>query len=237
MSYPKTTVADAEYDELDVDDMDFPLPEPPLIEPFTLAPPAAKHELPRTGGQSYDGMQIVSDDSQYKRWICLYPLYFDKSRSVEKGRRVPLVLAIDSPHARQLSVAVKEVGFNVCYEPNKSHPSDFFTPGRVRVQLFNDAGMPMRQDIKTRKELMRQVAVKMNKVLVPRDREPTLQDLISSGAMPVLPGMQPPSLSPTNMDDSFAEASGSGTTAATLTKAAAKKAGKAKKKGKAKNLV
>ncbi|KAJ2456717.1 signal recognition particle subunit [Coemansia sp. RSA 2424] len=237
MSYPKTTVADADYDELDVDDMDFPLPEPPLIEPFALAPPlpAAEPEGIRIG-QSYDGMQIVSDDSQYKRWVCLYPLYFDKSRSIEKGRRVPRTLAVDSPHARQLSVAAKEVGFNVCYEPNKSHPSDFFTPGRVRVQLFNDAGLPTRQDIKTRKELMRKVAAKMDKVLVPRDREPTLQDLISSGSMPMLPGMPPPSQSPVSTEGALAEVSGSGTTA-TSAKAAAKKAGKAKKKGKAKNLV
>ncbi|KAJ2900170.1 signal recognition particle subunit, partial [Coemansia aciculifera] len=204
MSFPRATVADADYDELDVDDMDFPLPEPPLLEPYALTgnSTAAEPERVRIGPQSYDGMQIVSDDSQYKRWVCLYPLYFDKSRSVEKGRRVPLAVAVDSPHARQLSVAVKEVGFNVCYEPNKSHPSDFFTPGRVRVQLFDDAGRPVRQDIRTRKQLMRQVAVKMDKVLVPRDREPTLQDMINSGAMPMLPGMPPPSSPLSPIEDS-----------------------------------
>ncbi|KAJ2808743.1 signal recognition particle subunit [Coemansia furcata] len=232
MSYPKTTVADADFDELDVDDMDFPLPEPPLIEPMVVpytAPPVARPEGIRPG-QTFDGMKLVSDDMQYKRWVCLYPLYFDKSRSVEKGRRVPLSIAVEEPHARQMSVAVKEVGFNVCYEPNKSHPADFFTPGRVRVQLFNDSGVPMRPDITTRKELMRRVAVMMDKVLVPRDREPSLQDLINSGAMPMLPGMPPPGQSPTSPD--FAEASGTVSAAKT-----SKKAVKAKKKGKAKNLI
>ncbi|KAJ2419549.1 hypothetical protein GGF41_004592, partial [Coemansia sp. RSA 2531] len=86
MSYPKTTVADADFDELDVDDMDFPLPEPPLIEPMVVpftAPPVVKPEGIRLG-QTLDGMKLVSDETRYKRWICLYPLYFDKSRSVEK---------------------------------------------------------------------------------------------------------------------------------------------------------
>ncbi|KAJ2000752.1 signal recognition particle subunit [Coemansia thaxteri] len=228
MSYPRTTVADADFDELDVDDMDFPLPEPPLLAP---APPSDIIERTRVA-PTLEGMRIVQDASQFKKWICLYPLYFDKSRSVEKGRKVPLALAIDSPHGRQLSVAVKEVGFNVCYEPNKSHPSDFFTPGRVRVQLFSDAGVPLRQDISTRKELMRKVAVQMDKVLVPRDREPSLQDLIDSGAMPMLPGMAPQS--PTRAEESFAESPAPGPSSS---KAAKKAAGKAKKKGKAKNLV
>ncbi|KAJ1821831.1 signal recognition particle subunit [Coemansia sp. RSA 2675] len=234
MSYPKTTVADADFDELDVDDMDFPLPEPPLIEPLVVpysTPPVAKPEGIRPG-QTFDGMKLVSDESVYKRWVCLYPLYFDKTRSVEKGRRVPLSIAVDSPHGRQMAVAVKEVGLNVCYEPNKSHPRDFFTPGRIRVQLFNDAGLPMRQDIRTRKELMRRVAITMDKVLVPRDREPTLQDLIDSGAMPMLPGMPPPSAQSPTLDSAVAEASGSGTAAKT-----SKKAAKTKKKGKAKQLV
>ncbi|KAI8323881.1 signal recognition particle, SRP19 subunit, partial [Martensiomyces pterosporus] len=151
--------------DLDVDDMDFPLPDAPASN----TPPVDGVRI----GQSLGGMKIVSDASRFKTWICLYPLYFDKSRSIEQGRKVPKELAVESPHGRQLSMAVKEVGFNVCYEPNKSHPRDFFTPGRVRVQLFDDSGRPVRSDIQTRKKLMRYVAEKMAAVNAPRDKEPS----------------------------------------------------------------
>ncbi|KAI9505283.1 signal recognition particle subunit [Coemansia spiralis] len=152
--------------ELDVDDMDFPLPDAP---------------------ETYDNMRMVNDASQFKTWVCLYPLYFDKARSTRRGRKVALELAVESPHARQLSQAAKKAGFNVCYEPTKSHPRDFFTPGRVRVQLFV-SGRPFRQDVPDRRVLLKRVAELLDPT-VPREKEPTLQDLIDSGAMPQLPGM------------------------------------------------
>ncbi|KAJ2802338.1 signal recognition particle subunit [Coemansia guatemalensis] len=216
--------------DLDVDDMDFPLPE---------APTRSVGSSMNFGQQEYGGMRVVSDASQFKQWICLYPLYFDKSQSLDNGRRVPLSLAVDSPHSKQLSVAAKEAGFNVCYEPNKTHPADFFNPGRVRVQLRVDGnGALVRQDVKSKKQLLRLVAEKMPLVDVPREKEPCLQDLIDSGALPALPGMPPPSsssagnteMSP-DMDASSPKPSG------TASAKASKKAGKSKKKGKAKTIV
>ncbi|KAJ1891127.1 signal recognition particle subunit [Kickxella alabastrina] len=190
----------ATVEDLDVDDMDFPLPEAPTPYPAILAhPPQLPTPPPRAlppnavriGQTTADGARIVEDASQFKKWICLYPLYFDKSRSIPKGRRVPLSQAIFAPHGRQLSVAVKQAGFNVCYEPGKTHPRDFFNPGRARVQLFDDQGRLARPDVASRKRLMEVVAEKMKLVVVPRDREPSLQELIDSGAMPMLPGMGP----------------------------------------------
>ncbi|PIA19729.1 signal recognition particle, SRP19 subunit [Coemansia reversa NRRL 1564] len=214
-----------------VDDMDFPLPEAPThsgnsTEGFNF------------GQQEFGGMRVVKDASQFKKWICLYPLYFDKSQSLENGRRVPLSLAVDSPHGKQLSVAAKEAGFNVCYEPHKTHPADFFNPGRVRVQLRQEAnGGLIRRDIQSKKQLLKIVAEKMSMVDVPREKEPCLQDLIDSGALPALPGMSPSLAGNTDMaadvEASSSKPSGSGT----VTAKASKKAGKSKKKGKAKTIV
>ncbi|KAJ2157173.1 signal recognition particle subunit [Coemansia sp. RSA 552] len=230
----------------DVDDMDFPLPEPvrqpalPVPAPFEPAPvPNAAPGGVGLGqnadpggvriGQSYGGMRVVSDPGQFKRWICLYPLYFNRGVSVPKGRRVPLELAVADPHGRQLSMAVKEAGFNVCYEPNKRHPRDFFTPGRVRVKVFDDDGSPMNRDVTSRKELIMRVAAKMATVDAPRDKEPTLQDIIDSGALPALPGVPPPGMDSSPMiEDSSPVPSGSG--AGTASTKASKKAAKAKKK-------
>ncbi|KAJ2454661.1 signal recognition particle subunit [Coemansia sp. RSA 2336] len=169
---------------MDVDDMDFPLPED------APAQPAEGIRI----GQSLGGMKVVSDASQFKKWVCLYPIYFDKSLSLDKGRKVSLDLAVDSPFARQVSMAVKQVGLHVCLEPNKTHPRDFFRPGRVRVKLYDEQGRLMRSDIPDRKELMRRVAKMMPSVDAPRDKEPSLQDLIDQGALPALPGVPPPGI-------------------------------------------
>ncbi|KAJ2392265.1 signal recognition particle subunit, partial [Coemansia sp. RSA 2559] len=94
--------------DLDVDDMDFPLPAEPSFSRIQTEEDPGGVRI----GQGLGGMRVVSDASRFKDWVCLYPLYFDKSRSLNKGRKVPAVLAIDSPHGRQLSMAVKEVGLN-----------------------------------------------------------------------------------------------------------------------------
>ncbi|KAJ2553268.1 signal recognition particle subunit [Coemansia sp. RSA 1933] len=223
--------------DLDVDDMDFPLPSQPTFSNFQTQEAADPGGV--RIGQSLGGMQVVSDASRFKDWVCLYPLYFDKSRSLNKGRKVSAALAIDSPHGRQLSMAVKEVGLNVCYEPNKSHPRDFFTPGRVRVQVFDTAGRPMRADVPNRKILCRKVAEKMAIVDAPRDKEPTLQDLIDSGAMPALPGVPPPQAPSTSAAASAASAAGSSSQGIEepSPKQSKKSAKSAKKKGKGKNIV
>ncbi|KAJ1721427.1 signal recognition particle subunit [Coemansia erecta] len=224
-------------EELDVDDMDFPLPEAPTPYPVARAPspplPAVSSASPGIRiGQSLRAAEATSADmSRSKKWVCLYPLYFDKSRSLDGGRKVSLALAIYAPHGRQLLVAAKKAGFDVVYEPGKTHPRDFFNPGRVRVRLFDEtSGRPVRPGVESRKKLLDVVVREMAGVVMEREREPTLQDLIDSGAMPMLPGMgmdeESPAMSPTSPVSA-------GKSPAAVSKKAAKKKGK----GKAKNLV
>ncbi|KAJ2769603.1 signal recognition particle subunit [Coemansia nantahalensis] len=209
--------------DVDVDDMDFPLPDAPAA----AAPGGVRI------GQSLGGMRTVTDSSQFKRWVCLYPVYFDRGRSLRDGRRVSQALAVDQPHGRQLAAAVKAAGFSVCLEPTKTHPRDFFTAGRVRVRLFDDAGRCVLPDVPSRKELIRRVARHMPLVDAPRDKEPDLKELIESGALPTLPGMGPGMPDDDDDDDDGGAPSGSGPAASSK---AAKKA-KAKKKGKSKTVV
>src|SRR5271169_2334763 len=53
---------------------------------------------------STDGFkpQMISekDLEQFKRWSCVYPIYFDASRSIRDGRKVPLTLAVKNPLAK-----------------------------------------------------------------------------------------------------------------------------------------
>ncbi len=42
-----------------------------------------------------------------KKWIVIYPLYLDKSRSVNGGRRVPAALAVEKPQAEEIAMVLK----------------------------------------------------------------------------------------------------------------------------------
>lgn len=70
-----------------------------------------------------------------KSWKVLYPVYFDKTRSVKQGRRVPYEQAVLNPLAVIISDACLSLGFEAALEITKQHPKDWANPGRVRVNL------------------------------------------------------------------------------------------------------
>lgn len=69
----------------------------------------------------------------YKSYHCLYPVYFDASRSRAEGRRVGKDKAVENPLAREIVDAVQSLGLKVVFEPGKLHPKDWSNPGRVRI--------------------------------------------------------------------------------------------------------
>ncbi|KFH44799.1 Signal recognition particle SEC65 subunit-like protein [Hapsidospora chrysogenum ATCC 11550] len=95
----------------------------------TVPVPAPAHTqqpttLPRT-----------TDRSQYATFQCLYPVYFDASRSRSEGRRVPSSLAVRDPLAREIANACSRLRLPTLLEPDKTHPKDWANPGRVKVGL------------------------------------------------------------------------------------------------------
>lgn len=73
-----------------------------------------------------------------KHYQCIYPVYFDKTRSRAEGRKVGSELAVENPLARDIVDAVQMLGLNTAFEPEKLHPKDWANPGRVRVLLKKD---------------------------------------------------------------------------------------------------
>ncbi|CAI2179972.1 4018_t:CDS:2 [Funneliformis geosporum] len=106
----------------------------------------------------------TDDDSAYKSWTCLYPVYFDSTKSVQQGRKVIKDIASPHPLAKDIAEAVKIIGLNSLYEPHKTHPRDWENPGRVRVQLFTENKRPFRSEISNRKELIKSVALELSKI-------------------------------------------------------------------------
>ncbi|KAK4574975.1 signal recognition particle subunit [Recurvomyces mirabilis] len=76
---------------------------------------------------------------QSKSYQCIYPVYFDSTRSKAEGRRVKKEDAVANPLAREIVDALstiaqqKGVPLKIVFEPHKTHPKDWANPGRVRV--------------------------------------------------------------------------------------------------------
>ncbi|PYI32573.1 hypothetical protein BP00DRAFT_368664 [Aspergillus indologenus CBS 114.80] len=88
-----------------------------------------------------------------KHYQCLYPIYFDKSRSRAEGRKVGAELAVENPLARDIVDAVQMMGLTVGFEPEKLHPKDWANPGRVRVMLKDESGQLVNPKIKNKHHL------------------------------------------------------------------------------------
>ncbi|EAA26541.1 signal recognition particle sec65 subunit [Neurospora crassa OR74A] len=83
----------------------------------------------------YPQMQTTTDDSAYKSFQCLYPCYFDATRSRAEGRRVSKELAVPNPLATEIVNACAQLRLSVVLEAGKLHPKDWANPGRVKVNL------------------------------------------------------------------------------------------------------
>lgn len=132
----------------------FPPPNSSAANPSLLDP----SHLPTSSDPS---TQYVSagDANAYKSFQCLYPVYFDSTRSRGTGRRVPKSLAISNPLAREIVDACASLKLKTVFEPGKTHPKDWANPGRVRILLKEtDSGELKHATIKNKVMLYKAVA-------------------------------------------------------------------------------
>jgi len=98
----------------------------------TAAAVAEARAPPRGGGTVY---KDAEEAKQYNGFQCLYPVYFDATRSRAEGRRVSSSVAVKNPLSRDIAQACSQLGLQVLLEPHKFHPKDWANPGRVRVKI------------------------------------------------------------------------------------------------------
>ncbi|PWN54347.1 signal recognition particle, SRP19 subunit [Violaceomyces palustris] len=98
-------------------------------------------------------------EAEHKRWITLYPIYFDAKRHYKKGsRRVNYEKSSINPQSLVIARAVQKLGLLLAHEPYKTHPQDWENPGRVKVKLFDEDGKPTHSTITSKKSLLDAVA-------------------------------------------------------------------------------
>lgn len=109
------------------------LPPRPIPAPATQArTPHSQRVVPDYGGTQF---QNLEDNSKYKDFQCVYPIYFDASRSRGQGRMVGLENAVANPLAMDIINACNRLRLETCFEATKFHPKDWSNPGRIRVKV------------------------------------------------------------------------------------------------------
>ncbi|KAM5351931.1 hypothetical protein ACJ41O_004654 [Fusarium nematophilum] len=171
MSHPRIEeVSDSDFDsdpaEGDIDDfaesdiMRRVEPKPSSTASSSSAPRQdPKPPSPFQGGTTTAAaaagtLPASADRSAYADFQCLYPVYFDASRSRAEGRRVSASLAVKDPLAREIANACSRLRLPTLFEPEKLHPKDWANPGRVKVGLKKTSGHP----VKNKHHLYRLVA-------------------------------------------------------------------------------
>lgn len=107
----------------------------PKAEPEPAAAPAAAAAPPTVPGQPTPIKPTADDRAAYAGFQCLYPVYFDSSRSRAEGRRVGSSVAVKNPLAREIANACSRLRLPTVLEPEKTHPKDWSNPGRVKVNM------------------------------------------------------------------------------------------------------
>lgn len=141
----------------EVSDSDSDPPEMEIDDPTALITPARRPaQAPALSSQMLQphgpGVNTSADREKSKHFQCLYPIYFDKSRTRAEGRRVGAELAVENPLAREMADATASLGLQTVFEPDKLHPKDWSNPGRVRVLLRQD-GKLLDRNIKNKHHL------------------------------------------------------------------------------------
>lgn len=141
-------VYDSDPEEVAPSDDELP---PPLTDQSILSGAG----VPPPGGSASIPMRPAPEPQREipRHYQCLYPVYFDKTRSRAEGRKVGAELAVENPLARDIVDAAQMLGLQVGLEPEKLHPKDWANPGRVRVLLKNEGGKLANPKIKNSKFL------------------------------------------------------------------------------------
>ena len=133
MSHPRIEeVSESESDPDDMDPADFD-PSQSIIRPADIPASSSRGQEQLLPQFQRPAAAPTVNPQEIKHYHCLYPVYFDASRSRSEGRRVGKELAVQNPLARTIVDAVQMLGYKVAFEPGKMHPKDWANPGRVRV--------------------------------------------------------------------------------------------------------
>ena len=139
--------------EMDLDAFDFSRPQQGSLQPSMdatssqMSPEAVQSMLQPQNEQSSNSSKPQLSDAERERILseqkerskdyqCIYPVYFDSTRSREQGRRVKKEAAVPNPLAREIVDALHHVSktlgvsLPIVFEPDKMSPEGLGKPGQ-----------------------------------------------------------------------------------------------------------
>lgn len=92
------------------------------------------------------------------RFVCIYPAYINAKKTRAQGRRVGKAKAIDNPSVNEMRDILENAGLKVVIESNRLYCREESREpqyrGRVRVQLKNADGSLLKEQFKTKDDLL-----------------------------------------------------------------------------------
>ena len=102
-----------------------------------------------------------------RKYYVIYPEYFDKGRSRNQGRRIPLSKAIENPSLPRIAKACQLLGLEYRKEPEKAFPSNWWNKqGRLLIKIDKKNKVPKEKLIKDIAEKARKLVPKKKKTAV-----------------------------------------------------------------------
>lgn len=114
-------------------------PRAHLVHPSHI-PSSVSPGAPPPAGGAFSIPTTTANAKAYAHYHCLYPVYFDATRTRAEGRRVSAALAVPNPLAREIVNACRDLRLQTLFEPEKMHPKDWANPGRVKIAPLKQAG-------------------------------------------------------------------------------------------------
>ena len=101
-----------------------------------------------------------------KKYVKVYPIYIDKGIKYSKGRKINAELCVENPNSMDIQrVCNKLLGLK-CKLEYKSHPKDWEKRGRVIVQIKDNEGKLIKEEIKSSKLNIFLFLIKLERILL-----------------------------------------------------------------------
>lgn len=92
------------------------------------------------------------------RFVCIYPAYINSKKTRAQGRRVEKSKAIDNPTVNEIHDILENMGLKTIIENNRLYPREESREpqhrGRIRVQIKNENGLLIKEQFKTKDDLL-----------------------------------------------------------------------------------
>jgi signal recognition particle subunit SRP19 len=92
------------------------------------------------------------------RFVCIYPAYINAKKTRAQGRRVGKTKAIDNPTVNEMNDILENIGLKTIVETNRLYSREESREpqyrGRLRVQLKNADGSLLKDQFKTKDDLL-----------------------------------------------------------------------------------